>query len=339
MNLQENFPGRKELVDMKKIVKGLMMVAMLFVAIIGINKIDSQAKVVNKTVASAVEGEKCTIYDIQNCLDEALQNPSDQYVIKVPKGVYYLRGSERLHISSNTTLILKGVTFRRTKSSGVGAMIQVGYPRNEAGKSASAGGGYTKGGYTRAHDIKIIGGTFNAGKEVKNVSTLCTFSHVKNITIQDTTFCYKPKRKNPAHMIEFGASKNVTIKNCRFLGNRKMGEAVQIESAVKNIAGSDLMGKEDGTKTLNVRLSGCRFVDFEYAFGTNHGCSKDIYKKISICNNSFEKISKYAICTYNYSKAVIKGNVIKKSGKRTFASFILKLGQKNSLIQSKNKVR
>lgn len=323
---------------MKQIKKTILFFGVLLGAIIGVNKTDAQAEVIEKTVV-AEDGENCTIDDIQNCLNEALTNSSNKYVIKVPQGVYELEGTDRLHISSNTTLILTGVTIRRTKSSGVGPMIVVGYPRNESGKSTSSGGGYTKGGYTRGHDIKIIDGTFDAGKEVKNVSTLCTFSHVKNITIQGTTFCYKPKKRSSAHMIEFGASKNVVLRDCKFLGNKKMGEAVQIESAVKNVAGSDLMGKEDGTKTLKVRLERCRFVDFEYAFGTNHGCAKDKYRGIVLRNNTFEKISKYAICAYNYSKTVLKGNIIKKSGKKSFDAFILKLGQKNTFAKANNKVK
>lgn len=323
---------------MKQFVKRLIILSVFLVSIIGISKVDIQAEVIEETV-SASYGEKCTISDIQHCLDQAQYNSSDEYIITVPKGTYELTGTERLHISSNTTLILTGVTIRRTKSSAVGAMIMVGYPRQETGKSTSAGGGYTKGGYTRGHDIKIIDGTFDAGTEVKDVSTLCTFSHVKDITIQGTTFRYKPKAVNAAHMIEFGAAKNVKIKNCRFIGNKKMGEGVQIESAVKKVAGSDLMGKEDGTKTSNVSVEGCRFVGFEYAFGTNHGCAKDTYKGFRLCNNSFEGISKYAICAYNYSKTVLKGNVIKNSGKKSFESFILKLGQKNSFVQSNNKVK
>lgn len=301
-------------------------------------KSDAGAQTIKQTV-EASDGGKCTIWDIQEALDEAQRNSDDKYEIRVPRGVYRLEGSERLHLSSNTTLILTGVTFKRTKTSGAGAMIIVGYPRGEAGKSTSPGGGYTKGGYTRGHDIKIIGGTFDAGSEVRNVTTLCTFSHVKNITFEGTTFCYRPKSVNITHMMEFGASKNVTIKNCCFLGNQKMGEAVQIESALKKVASSDLMGKEDGTKTSNVRIQNCTFSNFEYAFGTNHGCSRDKYTHFYICGNTFEKITKYAICCYNYSGAVVKRNVIKKSGKKSFDSFILKLGQKNTLVQSGNKVQ
>lgn len=282
----------------------------------------------------------CEINDIQNALDQSRDDESNYYTIIVPKGVYELHDTQRLRIYSNTTLDLTGVTIKRTSDSKVGAMIMVANPRLETGKSTSKGGGYTKGGYTRGHDMKIIGGTFDSGTWYgDNYSTLCTFSHVKNMTFDGTTFIYKPKKSDDAHMIEFGASKDITIKNCKFIGNQKVGEAIQIESAVKGVSGSDLMGKEDGTATKNVSIVKCVFNNFQYAIGTNHGCKKDKYTGFSIKNNSFEKIGKYVLCVYNYRNTVIKGNIVKSSGKKSFDSLILNLGQKSTLKKSNNKVK
>lgn len=294
------------------------------------------AKTVKMTVKSYYSG-KCDERDIQDCLDMAETYPGDKYNIRVPKGTYTLTKS--LHIYSNTTLNLKGVTLKRDKTFERGGMIVVGNPRQEYGDSDSPGGGYTIGGYERGKNITILGGVLDAGTRTENVTTLCTFSHVSNITIKGTVFKYLPKTANNAHMIEFGAGKNVKITDCKFIGNQKLGEAVQIESAVKGVAGSDLMGKLDGTRTKNVTLSGCTFSNFQYAFGTNHGCSKDIYTNMVISKNTFKHISKYAICTYNYSKAKISGNVLSGSGKRSFDASILKLGQKDSYIKSGNKVK
>ncbi len=299
----------------------------------------ADAEEITINLAEELEDE-CTFYDIQDALNMSRDDEDNYYTIIVPAGVYKLHGTERLRIYSNTTLDLTDVTIKRTADCEVGAMLMVSNPRLETGKSASPGGGYTKGGYTRGHDMKIIGGTFDSGTWYgDDFSTLCTFSHVKNMTFEGTTFKYKPKKVDNAHMIEFGACKDITIKNCTFIGNQKLGEAIQIESAVKGVASSDLMGKLDGTKTKNVNLIGNRFVDFQYAFGTNHGCAKDSYLGFVIKDNEFEKIGKYAICTYNYKKAVIKGNVIKKSGKKSFDAFILKLGQKSTFSKSNNKVK
>lgn len=282
----------------------------------------------------------CSITDIQNALDRSNDDEKNYYTIIVPKGVYKLHGTDRLRIYSNTTLNLTGVTIKRTSDSVVGAMISVANPRMETGKSSAKGGGYTKGGYTRGHDMKIIGGTFDSGTYYgDNYSTLCTFSHVRNMTFDGTTFIHKPKKTNNAHMIEFGASKNITIKNCKFLGNQKVGEAVQIESAVKGVSGSDLMGKEDGTATKNVSIVKCVFNNFQYAIGTNHGCKKDKYVGFSIIGNKFEKIGKYVLCAYNYRETVVKDNTVSNSGKKSFDSFILNLGQKNTFKKSNNKVK
>lgn len=282
----------------------------------------------------------CEIEDIQRALDQSRDDEINYYTIIVPKGVYEIHGTQRLRIYSNTTLNLTGVTIKKMSDSGVGAMLLVANPRLETGKSTAAGGGYTKGGYTRGHDMKIIGGTFDSGTGYgNNYSTLCTFSHVRNMTFDGTTFIYKPKKTDDAHMMEFGASKDITIKNCKFLGNQKVGEAIQIESAVKGVSGSDLMGKEDGTATKNVSIVKCVFNNFQYAIGTNHGCKKDKYTGFLIKNNTFEKISKYILCAYNYRKTVIKGNIVKNSGKKSLDAMILKLGEKNTFKKSGNKVK
>ena len=142
-----------------------------------------------------------------------------------------------------------------------------------------------------------------------------------------------------AHFIEFGGSKNVKITNCSFISNQKVGEAIQIESTQKGVAGSDLMGKEDGTKTKDVEINKCIFSNLEYAIGTNHGCSKDTYRGFVIKNNTFKKISKYVLCTYNYIDVVIKHNTIENSPKSSFNSYILKLGQKDTYKMSKNVIK
>lgn len=299
----------------------------------------ADAKGITINLEEELNGE-CGIKDIQNALDRSRDDENNYYTVIVPKGVYELHGTDRLRIYSNTTLDLTGVTIKRTSDSGVGAMILVANPRMETGKSSAKGGGYTKGGYTRGHDMKIIGGTFDSGTWYgKNYTSLCTFSHVRNMTFDGTTFKYKPKKTDDAHMMEFGASKDITIKNCKFIGNKKVGEAIQIESAVKGVSGSDLMGKEDGTATKNVSIDKCVFSNFQYAIGTNHGCKKDKYTGFSIKNNTFEKISKYILCAYNYKKTVLKGNVVKSSGKKSFDAFILNLGQKNTFKKSNNKVK
>lgn len=315
----------------------LFMVVTLFFVCFKIQTVTVQAKEITLNVEPADNNGDYSGADIQAALDQAVQDTDNTYYIKVKEGTYTLVNG--LHIYSNTTLDLNGVKIKHPGTA-IGAMIQVAYPRRETGKSTSKGGGYTIGGYNRGKNIKIIGGTFDAGTGPQEaVSTLVTFSHVSNITIEDVTFIYKPKKVDNAHIIEFGGSKDIKISNCKFIGNQKVGEAIQIESTVKNVSGSDLMGKEDGTKTKNVIITKCKFYNFEYGVGTNHGCNKDIYTGIEIVNNTFEKISKYAISTYNYKDVVIKGNTVKGGSKGKFDSYLLKLGTKDTYKKSKNVVK
>ena len=287
-------------------------------------------EVVYVTAVSCSEGA------IQDCLYEAKRNATatNPYYVRVPEG--YMNMVYGLHIYSNTTLDLTNVKIHNPcKRSG--AIIQVGYPRREGGKDGSvelskSAKGYKKGGYKRGKNIKVINGTLDGGTKAGIVSSLVTFSHVQNITFDGVTFTFKPTKKDDAHPIEFGAAKNVVIKDCKFIGNHKVCEALQIESAVKNVAHSDLMGKEDGTKTKNVTISGCTFDNFEYAMGTNHGCKKDVYKSMVIRNNTFKNIKKYCVCTYNYH-GKITGNSATKCGSRR----VFKLGKKNKLTIKKNK--
>lgn len=324
---------------MKQKIIQILSVVLLCAFAVGVSFLIVPSVADAKEITIKLDGD-CEINDIQNALDTSRDDENNYYTIIVPKGVYELHGTQRLRIYSNTTLDLTDVTIKRTSDSGVGAMLLVSDPRTETGKSSAKGGGYTKGGYTRGHDMKIIGGTFDSGTWYgANYSTLCTFSHVRNMSFDGTTFIYKPKKTEDAHIIEFGASKNITLKNCKFIGNQKVGEAVQIESAVKGVSGSDLMGKEDGTATKNVSIVKCEFKNFQYAIGTNHGCNKDKYTGFSIKNNNFEGISKYILCAYNYRDTVMKGNIVKGSGKKSFDAFILNLGQKNTLKESNNKVK
>ena len=326
----------EELVIMKKLGLTILAVAAIVSGMISTKNVAAQTKEI--TVKS--EGvQEITV--IQRALDEAKYDDKNHYKITVEPGKYQMSTSKGLHIYSNTELNLTGVTIQRMLSAPVGGMLVIGDTRREPGVSTSPGGGYTIGRYDRGNNITIIGGTLNAGVNTTNVdavSSLMTFSHVQNVKLKNMTFIYKPKKKDDAHSIEFGAAKNLVIDRCKFYGNHKIVEALQLESAEKSVAHSNLMGKEDGTKTKNVTISNCVFDNFEYAMGANHGCKKDLYT-INIKKNIFKRIQKYAICAYNF-KGTVSDNIVIKSGKKPFARFISKKGKKNKLkIKKSNKVR
>ena len=125
-----------------------------------------KAGTINITVSS--ENGEITGVDIQNALDRAMETSNDKYIITVPKGTYML--SSGLHIHSNTTLNLKGVVIKHP-GTGIGAMIQVGYPRREIGKSTSKGGGYTAGKYSRGKNININAYGFQYNRDIFSYDT------------------------------------------------------------------------------------------------------------------------------------------------------------------------
>ena len=305
------------------------------------NTVNAEKQKVVKITVEPSEGKKVKDYDIQNALNQAMNDDGTKYIITVPKGTYTFQYQNGLHIYSNTTLKIRGCTFKKGENLAKGAFIQIGYPRKETKKVnvwGAMGTGYYWGKYDRGHDIKIIGGTFDGGTRVNNITTLCTFSHAKDVTFEDTVFKYTPSQRNNAHLIECGAVKNLTLDGCKFYGNKLCGEAVQFESAYSGVAGSELMGKTDGTKTSNVTVKNCTFSNFEYGIGTNHGCSKDVYSNMILQDNTFSNISKYAVCVYNY-KLQLSGNTLEKSRNLSWDSMILKLGNSNSIKMSGNKAK
>lgn len=271
------------------------------------NDLDDTAKYffkggAKKTITLKVSKDYAKINGIPT--NVSLFDGVNKYIINVAKGTYYVSFS----IYSNTTVNVKGSKFK---------------------ESHVFFGDSSKKGYNGGHDMKLIGGTFDLGTKNYDVGTICAFSHVKNVTIQGTTFKYLPKKKikkgfNP-HMIEFGGSKNVTIKNCKFYQNGKCqfnNEAIQIESTYPMSAGtSSYMGKKDGTQTKNVTITKCTISGFRYGCGSNHLDKRDHFTNMKITNNTFIGCTKYCICAYNYKKFKHTGNKMKNCGQEVQTSF------------------
>lgn len=265
---------------------------------------------VKAKVKICITPESGKVIDVQEALDTAHRDGENSYVIKVPKGTYKMTSGRGLAVYSNTTLDLRGVTYKGEKF--IHNMITIG---NSFAK-----------GYNGGHDITILGGVFHAGTSTMAAPDLCLFSHVSNVTIDGTTFKYLPKKKLPAgqrntHMIEFAGSKNVTIKNCKFYENSNCyenNEAVQIESLQnekKLVATTPAnLGKRDGTQCKNVTIRSCYFSGFRYGCGSNHLSKKDHYTNMKFLKNTFVGAKKYAICLFGYRKVTISGNKLKNSG-------------------------
>lgn len=282
-------------------LKGTICLVVAFMAAGFCGAQTAAAKTVKITAESGED------WDINKALNKSRRDPQNHYIVKVPKGIYKV--GREFDIPGNTTLDLRGVTL---------VQISIGRRILEFGDLYEDGHG---GGYKGGKNIKILGGTLDAGTR-SDAANICTFSHVQNVTFSGTTFKYLPKKKlkgrhNP-HMIEFAASKNVTIKNCKFYNNSKCrpnNEAIQIESVQNDGTGTGPdLGECDGTQCKNITIKDCYFKGFNYGCGSNHLSKKDHFSNMKFIRNIFVRAKKYAICLFGYRKVLISGNKLKKSG-------------------------
>lgn len=288
------------MVKLSRVLRGTIFLAAVIAAVSFYSGQFASAETIEITAESG-SGD-----DIQAALDKSKSDPKNLYVIKVPKGSYKL--DRKLYVPGNTTLDLRGVTLKSTVTE-YGILVL---------------GDITKGGYKGGTNIKILGGTLDAGTQPGSAD-ICRFAHVQNVTFDGTVFKYLPKKKVSAgmrntHMIEFAAAKNVTITNCKFYNNSKChpnNEAVQLESArneKKLIATTPDLGKRDGTQCSNITIKGCYFKGFNYGCGSNHLSKKDHYSNMKFIKNTFVDAKKYAICLFGYKNVLISGNKLKNCG-------------------------
>ena len=222
------------------------------------------------------------------------------FIIKAKKGTY----KNYIIIPSNTTLDLTGSKVKPPHFTH--CLLSFGDSNNKK--------------YNGGSNMTLIGGTFDGGTS-SYIPNLCTFAHVKNVTIKGTTFKYLPKKKTKknSHPIEVAAVKNLKILNCKFYNNSKCvpnNEAIQIESSYSSMAGSTSpdLGVRDGTPCQNVTIQKCYFKGFRYGCGSNHLHKKDHFKGMKFIGNTFVGASKYCICLYGYRNATIRGNKMKNCG-------------------------
>ncbi|MBO4558820.1 MAG: right-handed parallel beta-helix repeat-containing protein [Lachnospiraceae bacterium] len=252
---------------------------------------------------------------------KTVTNTEDTLYVTVPSGTYTLVNSKQpekgaeLRVYSNTTLNLKGVTFKRNNTSEAlsSHMLSLG----TTGLKLADGTTNAKG-YGGGSNIKILYGTFDNGT-TPGANNICRGSHLSNITIQGTTFKYLPDSPLTSgminsHCIELAGVKKVTIKSCKFYNNSNCkfdNEAVQIESCGSDPtaqAHTNVAAPLDDTQTSNVTITKCTFDGFNYGCGSNHLSVNDCYKNMKFTSNKFYGCQKYCICLYNYDKVTISSN-------------------------------
>jgi hypothetical protein len=251
-------------------------------------------------------------------------NTEDTLYVTVPAGTYTLdnakdpgKGAE-IRVYSNTTLYLKGVTFKRgtTDAALKKHMLTLGTTDLKM-----ADGSVNAKKYNGGSNIQILYGTFDNGTK-PGANNICRGSHLSGVTIKGTTFKYLPDSPltdgmTNSHCIELAGVKKFTIKSCKFYNNSNCffnNEAVQIESCGSDPTAqthTNVAAPLDDTQTSNVTITKCRFEGFNYGCGSNHLSVNDCYKNMKFTYNTFIGCQKYCVCLYNYDTVTIAYNKMK----------------------------
>ena len=157
-------------------------------------------------------------------------------------------------------------------------------------------------GYEGAHDIKIIGFTFDGG--VSECLTQVNVSHARNVLISDCNFICGARW----HDIEINSSENVTVTRCRFYPHKRdlypepiqvRSEQIQLDSAT----GDGNLAVCDGTCCRNILIDNCLFRCADHpAIGNHSGCR---HHDIRISRSTFKSVCAFerGYISFNYSAA------------------------------------
>ncbi len=255
--------------------------------------------------------------DIYEVLDDALEEARDTasssniITVKVPSGNYNL--SSGLHIWSNTTLDLSGVTLTWTGTES-GNMLKSGSTGSYAGyDSYNTSSACT--GYDGFENITIKGGTFKSNEN--NEASVIKLFHATNVTVTGTTLI----SGGGAHQMEVCAINGFYVTNCTFqdhgkdasdTDNDENQEALQLDTPINQDVFQGIVS--DGTTFKNVTVTGCTFKNVARGVGTHSLLHGAYHENITISNNTFINVVEECIITLNYLNCVIEDNVITNCG-------------------------
>lgn len=267
------------------------LIGMLMAVMVCSCPVTVSAKTVKKTVS--VKNGKDITKKLQSALDLAKNNKKNTYKITVKPGKYKINGT--LKIYSNTTLNMKGVTFKRAKNNTV--MLRFGGNKN-----------YKK--YNQAKNITLNGGTWDGNGKTGD---LMRFGHGQNLTIKNVTYT----NVKEAHHMEFAACKNVRITGCTFKkykGDRISNHVEALQIDIMRKEHFDYYPSYDETPCVNVTIEKCTFDGLQGAVGTHSAVLGSYHENIRIINNKFKDIAGYAIIGMNYLDSRINNNTIENCG-------------------------
>ena len=266
----------------------------------------------NKEASYSVSGSTITVSatngeDIADTLDKALKEAADiatdanPVTVKVPAGSYIL--SANLHIYSNITLDVTGVTFQ---SQGKHNMLMSG--GKDYNQTAECSG------YNGFKNITIKGGVWNSTSD--NTATIIRIAHATNVTLDGVTV----SGGGCAHQIEVAAINGFYVKGCTFKdygsaateNTSDKQEALQLDMPCATDVFKEIY--EDGTVMKNVEVTGCTFSNVPRGVGTHTMLNGAYHENIKINNNIFKNVAEEAIVGLNYYNCEIKDNTIDNCG-------------------------
>ena len=282
---------------MKSFFKRCLIAVMIPALLVGMTVFSADA-VAEEEVVLSVTVEDIDTFGfrgaVQSALDEAAQNATAElpYTVIVPEGEYDL--SYVLHVYSNTTLDLRGVTLKRS-GAGAGNMLRVG---DEDGVNTGVTG-------YAYENVRVFGGTFD-GNFGEN--TIIKAFHTKNFTMDDVTVL----NEKEGHMTEFAGVDGLTIRGCIFQDQRLTPgnygyEAIQLDVLhpfhITN-------GRCEDLPMTNVLIENCMFADMPRAIGSHTAVHNRPHNNITIRGNVFNDMSSIAIQGLNWTNVTITKNVI-----------------------------
>lgn len=229
---------------------------------------------------------------VQRALDNARDHAGSEHpvTVTVPEGSYDLRFG--LHIYSNTTLDLRGVTVTRVQR---GNMIRVGY--EDTVNTGAVGYCY--------ENITLLGGTLdgNAG-----YNTMIKVAHARRFTMRGMTL----RNEHQGHMMEVAAVDGFTAQDCRFTDQLLDVGGVGYEAIQFDILHPNHMVncRAEDLNMRDILVEDCLFENVPRAIGTHTAVLNNPFDGVTIRRNVFRDIKSAAIQGMNWKNCDISQNII-----------------------------
>lgn len=278
-----------------------IMAAFLFLLPLSVEAADEEYTLEGQNIFVNVEKGENITRDLNSALEAAgeLGVPEKIYTVKVPAGSYII--SDTLHIYSNTTLDLSGVTL--VGSGGNFNMLVTGARAYNKSQACA--------GYEGYENISLEGGMWISGKN--NEKTQIHLFHANNVVVRNLTI--SGGKSN--HQLEVAGIDGLRVENCTFQNMSKSSKATKREALQLDLLCNSSIFPEvnlDGTMMKNVCIKGCTFKNVSRGIGTHSMLRGAYMENIEITGNKFQNVEQEAITALNYYKANIVNNQIVNCG-------------------------